>query len=168
MESTRQHFENQQGPTSGVARDIERLKTSGAETADELREFMASLKGRTPHEVMGAVAQSSLFRSIFLATLASAAVLLLLTAIPYSWNKYVGKETVASESAPRAAEAANTEPAAAQPENPSDAPAVVETPNSGEPNAAAAAKALGIGEAADPDAAPKELDTKLDKLLDGL
>ncbi len=70
-----------------VLRDIEQIRRGSAATADELRDFMKTLKGRSPAEVLGAVAQSSLVQSTFLATLGCIAVLAAGTIIPYALAK---------------------------------------------------------------------------------
>jgi hypothetical protein len=168
MESTRKHLDGRQPQPSGVAGDIQRLKTSTAETSEELREFLASLRGRSPQEVMGVVAQSNLVNSILLATVISVALLLLLTAIPYALKDSTAREpdaavTETQERAPATAASAS----AGQPDE-AETAAVPDQQPAARPDAARAAEAMGIGEAADPDAAPEELDGKLDKLLDGL
>ena len=47
-----------------------RLKQDGAETVGELREFLSSLKGKKPQEVMGVVANNGLVRNTLVATIA--------------------------------------------------------------------------------------------------
>jgi len=82
MDSTKQHLEERQVQTGGVASDLGRLHENSAATAAELRDFLGQLHDRSPQEVMGVVAQSNLFRSIFVAAGGCLALLLLLTIIP--------------------------------------------------------------------------------------
>ena len=81
MEPIRNHFEQQQAPVAGIAKDLRRLKTDGSASAEELRQFISQLRGRSPQEVMGVVAQSDLFRSILLAAAGCAVLLVALTVI---------------------------------------------------------------------------------------
>ena len=101
LESTREHLEGQQPAASGIGRDIERLKTGTAATTEELREFLGALKGRSPEEVMGVVAQSNLVGSTILAFFGTVLVFFVCTAIPYGLAK-MSPEEVAKE-APQSA-----------------------------------------------------------------
>jgi hypothetical protein len=164
--------ENQPAP-GGVVRDLKRLKSHGAATAAELREFIGQMKGKSPQEVLGLVAKSGLTRAIFLATLLFAVLLVALTVIPY-----VIKQRRANVAAPVAgqdvAPGANT----AQPAetNPPEGPEANGTATSdlpagqtgASPDADRAIDAMGIGDTrvADPDNNP--LEDKLDDLLDGI
>jgi len=166
MKPTRDHFEQQQAPVAGIAKDLRRLKTEGAASAAELRQFIGQLQGRSPQEVMGAVAQSNLVRSIVLATFGCAALLVVLTVIPYALRDSAGTQATAkpntTSSAAPASEAAGESAATEQP-----APDVAAN-SEAQPDLKKAADAMGIGDAAPPDSDATPLDDKLDKLLDGI
>ena len=67
MDSSKDHFESQQ-PAAGAMQDYQSLRENTTASVGELREFLGRLKGRSPQEVMGIVAQSSLVRGISIAT----------------------------------------------------------------------------------------------------
>ena len=71
----------------GVGGELKRLKADTAASAAELREFVASLKGKGPQEVLGAVAQSGLTRSIAAAFGGFIVLLVLCSVIPYGYHK---------------------------------------------------------------------------------
>ena len=83
MDNTKRHLSEQKPGSAGVAGDLRRLKSDGVASAAELREFLGNLKGRSPEDVMGAVAQSNLVRSIGLATVGCLGLMAVLTIIPY-------------------------------------------------------------------------------------
>jgi hypothetical protein len=68
---------------TGIGRDLDRLKQGGAASAAEIREFIAKLRGRSPQEVLGMVAQSNLISSVTLATLATVLLFAVFTVGPY-------------------------------------------------------------------------------------
>ena len=55
-------------PIASPKRDIKQLAGNSQAVVGELREFLASLKGKSPKEMMGAVAESSLFQSLLVST----------------------------------------------------------------------------------------------------
>jgi hypothetical protein len=87
------------------------LKASVTQSAAEVRAFVASLKGKTPAEAMGAVAQSRLVRGMFLSLLIQAVILLALT-VPYMFRP---EKTQAAGPAPAPV---NATPVAAPATNP--------------------------------------------------
>lgn len=165
LESTRDYLESQQG--SGVGSDIERLKTGTAATTEELREFLRSIKGRSPEEVMGVVAQSSLLGSTLLALAGTVLVFLILTAIPYALEKNAADKDVVKQS-PRSEQTADETTAKESTGNATPQEGSRANSPGPELNREEAAKALGVDGVADPKAAPEDLDNKLEKLLDGL
>ena len=161
MKPIRDHLEQQQAPVAGIAKDLRRMKTNGAASAEELKQFIGQMKGRSAQEVMGVVAQSDLFRSILLAAVGCTALLVVLTIIPYLLRGT--PEPTVTAPAAAAKDVADTDPAA------DDPGAAAETASAdGEPDLTRAAEAMGIGEAAAPDSDASPLDDKLDKLLDGI
>jgi len=162
MKPIRDHMEQQQAPVAGIAKDLRRMKTEGAASVKELRQFISQLKGRSPEEVMGAVAQSDLFRSIILAAAGCAVLLVVLTIIPYLLR---GPSTSKTTALP--ATELDTSPAV-------QSASIGETTSPSAPDGTGqldmqrAAKAMGISDAAPPDSDTKPLDDRLEKLLDGI
>jgi hypothetical protein len=151
-------------PLGGVGGDLKRLKSEGAASAAELREFLGNMQGRSPQEVLGLVARSGLTRSIVLATILFAIVLAALTVIPYALQEPGSDAQNAAAEQPAA-----NEPDAAQPrpaERPEDAAAEADT--AAPAGTDRAVEAMGIGETrvADPGESPME--HKIDDLLDGI
>ncbi|MBT4864272.1 MAG: hypothetical protein HON53_04010 [Planctomycetaceae bacterium] len=150
----------------GVGGELRQLKTNGAASAGELREFIGSLKGKSPQEVLGAVAQSGLTRGIVQATIGFVVVLVTFSVVPYGYNKIwpatdgttAAKTTEEEQSAdPNTDESVSSEqPVAAADDVPAGAGDVTD--------------ALGIGETktSDPNANPLESKSNLDNLLDGV
>jgi hypothetical protein len=171
MGKARDHLSESRPEAGGIARDLSRLKSDGAATVAELREFLGRMRGRSPQELLGLVAESGLTRSMLLATFLFVLLLAVLTVIPYAL-----RDRRADASAPVAEEKAAEEEDAAQAAGPETA----EEP--GKPAAAApvgdaedtgvdperAVDAMGIGETRLADPKENPLEHKLDKLLDGI
>jgi hypothetical protein len=164
MPNIKDHVTETDSARPSVGGELRQLKTNGAATAGELREFIGSLKGKSPQEVLGAVAQSGLTRGIVLATIGFVVVLVTCSVVPYGYNKIWPSVTAAptkssdddqpTESNP---DAENSEqPVASTDENPAGAGDLTDT--------------LGIGETktSDPKANPLESKSNLDNLLDGI
>lgn len=171
MEQTREHLEQQPKPSSRIAGDMQRLKTDASSTAGEVREFMATLKGRSPQEVLGAISQSSLVQSTIQATFVCALLLVALTVLPWA----MASEEPATAAAP-AEEAtgnteATTETASTESEATSNAASAEPGSSADSPtgsDAARAAAAMKIDETVVADPNKNPLDGNLDKLLDGV
>ncbi len=98
--------------------DLRELRGNSQATVQEIQSFLRELKGKSPQEMLGAVASSNLFRSLILSTALVAGAILLFTAIPYF--------TAEEEISPITEE----KPAAPAPlEKPEPPPAVAETPD---------------------------------------
>ena len=166
MESSQQHFENQQPGSAGFS-DIKRLKNNGAASVVELREFLGQLKGRSPQEVMGVVAQSSLIQGITTATIVSAVLLVMFTVVPYA---IYGGRAAATQSEP-AAPIADVSTNANSQQTPLNTESISPqkiAAGKGQTDLQQAAKAMGIDKAAEADPDKNPLDSKLDNLLDGI
>lgn len=101
-------------PPPGLRRDLKRASEGTFATAAELREFVHKLRGRSPQEVLGAVANSGLAQGVALSTLITIVVMGFFTIGPYFWTvkpppKPVEKAAVATP--PVAAPASKTSPA---------------------------------------------------------
>jgi hypothetical protein len=143
------------------ASELRNLQANSAASLAELREFLSALKGRKPQEVIGIVSASLLIQSLAISTVGTMAVLVLFTVGPYLIF------------GPPKPKAAAVKPAAAANEAvaPPATTKVAETNANPtpQPDAARAAKALGIDEAKPADPQKNPLDTpNFDKLLDGL
>lgn len=165
MDSTKDHFEQKQPVAPGSVVKAQQLRGHSSATAAELREFLGQLKGRSPQEVMGIVAQSSLFRGITTATIACAVLLVIFTVGPYviygGPNAQIPQKTVATSVVP-----ADSDADAAADQSTETAP--TEQDDSTKPDLAKAAQAMGIGETAEAAPDKNPLDSKLDNLLDGI
>src|SRR5581483_2684803 len=80
------HKTNGPAAQRGLSADIRRIKQGTAETADELRDFVRTLKGKNPQEVLGAVAQSRLTQGVAAATFWTILFLAAGTAVPHFWD----------------------------------------------------------------------------------
>ncbi len=137
--------------------DLRELKGNSSATVQELREFLRELKGRSPQEMLGLVAASSLFRSIVISTALVAGAILLFTAIPYFFGE---KET------PVPAEEVSTDPEPTPPESTDQPPAETTTPIPAEP--ADPLSPLGVGEELSAPANENPLENKGDDFLKDL
>ena len=80
-----------------VARDFSRAKRDAGAASTEFKQFMTELRGRSPQEVLGAVAQSDLIRSTLVATFLIVGVLMAATLVPWvmAGDKPATKSTAA-------------------------------------------------------------------------
>lgn len=164
----------------GLGGDIRRLKENGGATAAEFREFMQGIKGKSPQEMLGVVAQSSLLQSTLTATAGCIVLMAAFTAGPYAWGKFfpatltpTAAQSQKSNSSADAAKNNAAPPAAGAPNQPA---AAALAPGEDPANSAAATTRtkksdddlldkLGVGEtkSSDPNANP--LDSDKDDLL---
>jgi len=131
-------------PMGSLSRDIKIIKRNSASVANELAHFMEELRGKSPGEMLGAFAQSTLVRSGIAATFILAAILLLATAIPFAFDSVVSAE---KNSHHPPIVTANTNTPAAAPIAPEVATSNTNMPSAGtsiEPKPVA--DTLGIGE----------------------
>ena len=73
-------------PMASLPRDLKNLKGNSSATVDELRTFMREMRGKTPREMLGAVAQSSLILSTLVSTGIILVLLVILTVAPYTYG----------------------------------------------------------------------------------
>jgi len=167
MPNIKDHVTGTDPVRPGVGGELKQLKSNGSATADELREFIGSLKGKSPQEVLGAVAQSGLTRGIVQATVGFVVVLVVFSVVPYGYNKMwpanavTAKTSDADDSAEAELNEQDPVSAAVQPVAATDtAPA----------GAGDLPDKLGIGETkvSDPKSNPLDSNPNLDKLLDGV
>lgn len=156
MEKLREKLTEDIRPKTGMVSGVKRLSTDAATTTSELRDFVRSLKGRSPQEVMGIVSSNALTQAVIGSTLATVVLLGALT-VPFAF----GKPAKAKSTKPAEA-AAEVEPAKA-------ASTSSKTANTGdtpsEEDIKKASKAMGLDETKTADPKKNPLDS-FDNLLD--
>jgi len=173
MEPAKEQPSETRPPAGGPGGDFRRLKTEGAATVAELREFLGQMRGKSPQEVLGLVAKSGLTRGIVLATLLFLVLLVALTVGPYLLAERgadASAPVAGQTTAPEGDAAAPAEPNSAKQPGPEAAAAsdLTAAEAGAPPGTDRAIDAMGIGETrvADPDESP--LEDKIDGLLDGI
>ncbi|MFP6766320.1 MAG: hypothetical protein VB858_22000 [Planctomycetaceae bacterium] len=161
MDKTREQAEPQITPGTGLAGDVNQLKTNATATAEELREFVSGLKGRSPQEVLGIVSETGLFTGIVQATIGCVILVAALTVLPWAFAEDETETPAATAAADTTAEQDTTGGAEA-----ADATTSQTTSASGEVDPAAAVKAMGEDEVKPPDATTDPLDNTLNNLLE--
>lgn len=111
--------------SKGLLGDMRRMKEDGAASAEELRDFVRQLRGRSPKEMLGIVAKSNLFQGSLTATIWTVILLVVLTAVPFGMKKFFGgaskeKATAAAAGGAVDAGAQNGAAAKATPEQTAD------------------------------------------------
>lgn len=151
-------------PVVSPKRDMERLGKNGQAVVGELREFLANLKGKSPKEMMGAVAESHLGKSLVSATVFMAVLLFILSVVPFYLKQNQEAEKLARDETPSAGASLSEQKKESEyvPEVGEGGEKPLTTPEQ------STADALGIGEqkVADPKSNP--LDSSGEDLLDGL
>jgi hypothetical protein len=146
----------------GPLNDLSSVRSNGSASLAELREFLGTLHGKSPQEVIGIVSTSLLVQSMLIAVAGTLAVLFVFTLGPYL---VYGPPQARQAAKKPAAPAAPAQPAAAT----SAAAPTPDTDAASQPDAEAAAKVMGIDEAKPADPTKNPLDNpNLDKLLDGV
>ena len=144
----------------GVIGDVRRLRGSSSEVAAELSEFVAKMKGRSPQEVMGVVAQSGLTQGIVMATFGCLLVTAIFTAGPYFYAQQFPP--------PAKPIAAQTPPPAATPATNTNTPATATDPANTTPGKDEVLDKLGMGETKVTDPKFNPLENSGDDLLKDL
>ena len=148
----------------GPLHEVRGLQTNGAASVAELKEFLSSLRGKNPQEVIGIISSSMLIQSLGIAVAATAALLIAGTVGPYLVYGPPKPKVAATSAVPDASakESAGPTNAAATP--------TAEAAKSDTPDASKAAKVLGIDEVkeSDPTKNPLDKGPNIDNLLDGV
>ena len=150
-------------PIASPRGDFKKLGRNSQAVVGELREFLATLKGKSPKEMMGAVAESGLFQSLLVSTVVMCCLVFALSIIPYYLNQGDGQAEAVGESQVPSAGSSEVEPdspSGESPPEPTTVPDTVQTPEQ------KTADLLGVGEVADPNSNP--LESSGEDLLDGL
>lgn len=158
MEKTREQAEPQITPGKGLKGDVERLKANSTATAEELRAFVAGLKGRSPQEVLGIVSETGLFRGVVQATVGCVVLIAAMTVFPWAFaDEKPEKPAETAATSPQTPAASGAETAAA---------GTVAAAKPGQVDPAAAIKAMGEDEVKPANAAVDPLDNSLNNLLE--
>ena len=154
-------------PIASPKGDFKKLGRNSQAVVGELREFLANLKGKSPKEMMGAVAESSLAQSLLISTAIMTVLVFAFSAVPYLLKEE--QETIQSMEKGKTVQEGTAEesttPSDSDGSSAADAGETKEA-ESLKSSEQKAADILGVGEVADPDANP--LDSGGDDLLDGL
>lgn len=135
---------------------VKRLSTDMATTTIELREFVRSLKGRSPQEVMGIVASSALTQAVIGSTIATVVLLAALT-VPFAFGNSAKAKSAKPAAAVVDVESAKAESSPVKSESTGDSPS--------EEDIKKASKAMGLDETKTADPKKNPLDS-FDNLLD--
>jgi len=150
---------------SGMGGDVRRLRESGSESIGELREFLGTLKGKRPHEVMGTIASNSLVRSVIISTVACFVLIMVLTVIPF----LLSDESATAKNKPAKATVGEMETSEQAEASTLSEQAASAATQDGQPSNDEVMDALGIGETkvAPDDENPLDNNNDLESLLDG-
>ena len=143
----------------GVIGQMSRLRANSGATAAELRDFVKQLRGRTPQEVIGVIAQSNLIRATAMAAGGTVVLLIIFTILPILFGSPKAKPEA---TAPVAATAPADVKAATKTD---DNKTPVAPPVTAKTKDQEAADKLGIGETKTPDAKSNPLDSVGDDLF---
>jgi hypothetical protein len=147
----------------GPLKDLHSVRSNGSASLGELREFLSTLHGKSPQEVIGIVSTSLLVQSMLIALAGTTAILMVFTVGPYFVYGPPQAKAAAKKPAAAAAPATAATPATAT----TDSGASAATTS--QPDVEAASKVLGIDETKPADPGKNPLDNpNLDKLLDGV
>ncbi|MFT5126258.1 MAG: hypothetical protein ACI9TH_001048 [Kiritimatiellia bacterium] len=150
-------------PMSSVVSDVKNARRNSGAVAGEVREFLAQMQGRSPQEMLGMIAQSSLIKCTIQAVFVMLAVLVVFTIIPYGLEKLRGGDAAKAKAAPEVAQPVVV------PEKPATAASVDAAPateNSDEPDDLL--DKLGVGETKVAPAKENPLDGGADDLFKDL
>lgn len=150
-----------QKPMANVKSDMNKLRRNATASAGELREFLAQMRGKSPREMLGAVATSNLGKSLAQAAAGVAAAIIILTLIPF----VLGKIFPAKQPASLTQEKAQPAHAAANERNDPTPP---EPPLNPDTKTHKALDKLGIGETKDAPLSENPLDDQGDDILKDL
>ncbi|MCA9067273.1 MAG: hypothetical protein KDA84_00005 [Planctomycetaceae bacterium] len=168
MSSIKDRLNEPASPRPGIGGELHHMRENGRASAQELRDFLKSVKGRSPQEVLGVVAQSGLATSILFSTIGCVVLLVVCSVIPYQLNKLSASEESEKSSAKAKVDSEEENTATPPPANQQATKTTEpqnETPGNG-PDPSLPDK-LGIGETKNADAKTNPLDSKIDNLLDG-
>lgn len=142
--------------SSRMPRDVRRLVQDGSASVSEVRDFIRQMRGKSPQEVLGSVAQSNLTSGVVLATVLTVGFMAAFTVGPYVLASRAPKKSPKPAVAEAAKQPAESKPDAAA----SASPATAEkTPDQ------KVQDALGVSEVKESDPKRNPLEDKADDLL---
>ncbi len=131
-------------PMGSLSRDFKGIKRNSTAIANELAQFMKQMKGKSPAEMLGAFAKSTLVRSGVVAAFILVSILILATAIPFALNNTQSAENTTTSPEP-VTTPTNTAPSVSA--SPAESTAPTNQPNNNDSlNPKPVADKLGIGE----------------------
>lgn len=74
-----------------LRQDMQNIREGSQEVAKDLQDFLKNNQGKSPQEVLGSMAKSSLFHGILTATCLAAGVLILGSIGPYYYQQYLAQ-----------------------------------------------------------------------------
>ncbi len=159
VDKLREHLtDDSRQAKTGMVSGVKRLSADAASSTAKLRDFVRSLKGRSPQEVMGIVASNALTNAMVGSTIATFVLIGVLTVVPYALS---GPPKAKSSKPVASANTAETESAKAK--NSTKAANASDTPS--EEDIKKASKAMGLDETKTADPKKNPLDN-FDNLLD--
>jgi flagellar biosynthesis/type III secretory pathway M-ring protein FliF/YscJ len=89
--SDEEEFGHAVNPMSSISRDVRNARVNSGAVAGEVREFLAQMQGKSPQEMLGMVAQSSLIKCTVQAVGVMLALMVVFTVIPFGLAKISGE-----------------------------------------------------------------------------
>ncbi|MGB1129583.1 MAG: hypothetical protein ACPG4K_06010 [Haloferula sp.] len=106
-------------PLASTRAELRNLRNNSQATVDELKAFLAELKGKSPQEMLGMVAGNQLIRATIHSLILIGAILVIFTIIPYLTREKDTPEVATHETeAPAETVTTPEEPPAAEPSAP--------------------------------------------------
>lgn len=88
-------------PMASVSRDVKNIKKNTSTVADELNQFLAEIRGKSPTEMLGAFAKSNLVQSGITATIILLCILTITTIIPFALNNNKTSPSTSTTNVPK-------------------------------------------------------------------
>ena len=154
-------------PMASLGRDFKNLSRNVSATAGELREFLTQMKGKGPKEMLGLVAQSTLFKGIQQSVIIFVSIILVFTIIPFTINFFAPEDD--KQTATEASASPTTEESTQQEEDtmPNEE-GTIQTPLGETATGNPVIDTLGIGETKEAPTKVNPLDDTGDDLFDEL
>jgi hypothetical protein len=83
MDSTQRRAEQVTTPLRSAAGDLRRVRSAGAASVQELRDFLRQHQGKGSQELLGELGKTNLLQAMVKATLGAATLLAVFTIVPY-------------------------------------------------------------------------------------
>ena len=141
-------------PTVSIAADLKKIRRNTAASSQEIREFLAQMRGKSPQEMLGMLASSSLVKCTTQAGIGWLILIVVFTLGPWLWSMVNPGTPKVSPPGPAAVSVVPAPPEDAKPSEPAPP--------------AKAAERLGIGETKEAPANQNPLEKSSDDLLKDL